>query len=204
MSRPEVDAENPAPYGSVRPGGRTRRNTEAIHAAVLSLLEERGTDFTMQDIADAAGVSRRTLHRRWADREALVADALEAYYRSFTVQTVGDLRADLLSYLLAFRDFSDSRLERVLNGLAATSAEAHFAHANRRSWEAQEKTLPRILAAARERGELREDVSTALITHLLTAPILVSASIVRTPLTDQQVEAALDAVLDGVRAPADD
>ncbi|MCM0752645.1 hypothetical protein DEA98_20505 [Brucella pseudogrignonensis] len=57
------------------PGGRTERNTEAILRAVLELIASSGMQFTYEDVAQLAGVSRRTLHRRWSDRTALIADA---------------------------------------------------------------------------------------------------------------------------------
>jgi hypothetical protein len=47
-----------------RPGGRTRRNSDAIHSATLTLLAIHGLDFTLQEVAGAANVSRHTIHRR--------------------------------------------------------------------------------------------------------------------------------------------
>lgn len=56
---------SPAPRRT-RPGGRTERHTQAIYDAVLRLLEESGYGaLTFNDVAEAAGVNRSTLYRRW-------------------------------------------------------------------------------------------------------------------------------------------
>lgn len=60
-----------------RPGGRTQRHTEAIYETTLSLLTEKGYGaIVFNDIAEAAGVSRSTLYRRWSSRAELVLDAI--------------------------------------------------------------------------------------------------------------------------------
>ena len=46
--------------------------------ATRRLLAERGLDVSMDEIADAAGVNRRTLFRHVESRDALVADAMSA------------------------------------------------------------------------------------------------------------------------------
>lgn len=46
--------------------------------ASVRLIAERGLDVTMDDIAEAAGINRRTLFRQVESRDALVADALSS------------------------------------------------------------------------------------------------------------------------------
>lgn len=131
-----------------RPGGRTSRNTEAIHEAVLELLETRGLDFSFQDVANVSGISRRTLHRRWADKNALLTDALDSYYRQLNATVTGNLQRDLQRYLRLFRDFSDSPIELAINGLAAASRDVSFARANAESWQWGTNPLGELLQDA--------------------------------------------------------
>jgi AcrR family transcriptional regulator len=51
---------------------------DVVLVATRHLLMAKGLDVTMDDIAEAAGVSRRTLFRHFESRERLVAEALEA------------------------------------------------------------------------------------------------------------------------------
>jgi AcrR family transcriptional regulator len=50
----------------------------SFSVATRNLLMANGLDVTMDDIAEAAGVSRRTLFRHFESRERLVAESLEA------------------------------------------------------------------------------------------------------------------------------
>jgi AcrR family transcriptional regulator len=57
------------------------------------LLAERGLSVSMDDIAEAAGVSRRSLFRHFDSRNALIADALESSFEIFG----GELREALVA-----------------------------------------------------------------------------------------------------------
>ncbi len=45
---------------------------EAITDAVADVIREQGIDFSVQDVADRAGVTHRTVYRHFEGREALV------------------------------------------------------------------------------------------------------------------------------------
>ncbi|NWE73817.1 helix-turn-helix transcriptional regulator, partial [Pseudomonas gingeri] len=60
---------------SIRPGGRSARVQESIHAAVRALLEEQDrSTLTVPQIAARAGVTPSTIYRRWGDLSELLAD----------------------------------------------------------------------------------------------------------------------------------
>lgn len=52
------------------------RNRELLLAAARRVVAERGPDVPLEEIARAAGVSRTTLHRHFADREELALEVL--------------------------------------------------------------------------------------------------------------------------------
>ncbi|MFD7710220.1 TetR/AcrR family transcriptional regulator C-terminal ligand-binding domain-containing protein [Streptomyces sp. NPDC059785] len=86
--------------GTTRPGGRSARTREAVHAAVRSLLDESadGT-VTVAEVAERSGVHLATLYRRWRNAEGLVLDTLfEELSRRSPLPATGDLRGDLLVY----------------------------------------------------------------------------------------------------------
>jgi AcrR family transcriptional regulator len=58
------------------------------------LLAERGLSVSMDDIAEAAGVSRRSLFRHFDSRNALIADALKSSIEIFDGEFQGALVAD--------------------------------------------------------------------------------------------------------------
>jgi AcrR family transcriptional regulator len=58
------------------------------------LLTERGLSVSMDDIAEAAGVSRRSLFRHFESRNALIADALDSTIEIFGGEVNDALAAD--------------------------------------------------------------------------------------------------------------
>ncbi|WP_216894642.1 TetR/AcrR family transcriptional regulator [Nocardia alni] len=86
--------------GVTRPGGRTARTREAVHAATRELLAE-SEDGTIEIAAVAArsGVHVATIYRRWRTAEGLIIDAIaEELTTRSPLPATGDLRADMLTW----------------------------------------------------------------------------------------------------------
>lgn len=69
-----------------------------LRAQFLRLVVEHGPDgFTLADVADAAGVSERTLYRYYPSREALIEGVVDNEVRAFdrTQRPWGDIRNEL-------------------------------------------------------------------------------------------------------------
>jgi AcrR family transcriptional regulator len=61
------------------PSGTNRRGRatdERIRAAARQVLVARGLDLTIEDVAEAAGISRMTVHRHVGTRQALLMDVI--------------------------------------------------------------------------------------------------------------------------------
>jgi AcrR family transcriptional regulator len=100
--------ERDTPTGRQRPSGafgpaRDVARDSSIIEAVLDLIVESGyADLTMSAAAARAKVAKATVHRRWAWREDLVADALEGLLLPSApagAATAGTLRDDLIATL---------------------------------------------------------------------------------------------------------
>src|SRR3954469_15131123 len=87
----------PKPVGTVRPGGRSARVRTAVLEAVEAVLGEQGyAAVTVDGVAERAGVHKTTVYRRWATKEALVADALRERSRvAVPIPDTGTLLGDL-------------------------------------------------------------------------------------------------------------
>ncbi len=96
--------------GTERPGGRTARTREAVHAAVRAVIEESGPGaVTIPEVARRAGVHPTTVYRRWQTAEALLLDVTAGDVAAESpLRVTGDLRADVLAYARS-----------LVNGLAA-------------------------------------------------------------------------------------
>jgi AcrR family transcriptional regulator len=94
----------------VRPRRGRPRDPDAeprIRQYALKLLLERGFDgMTVDDVAEAAGVGKATIYRRWASKELLASDAMAQLFDleipdADTGSIAGDLR-QVYSYALSF------------------------------------------------------------------------------------------------------
>lgn len=84
-----------------RPGGRTSRTRDAVHAAVRDL-REQGKPVTIADVAVLSGVHPATIYRRWRSAEALVVDVeVDRLTETSPISSTGDLKMDLTSYTRA-------------------------------------------------------------------------------------------------------
>jgi AcrR family transcriptional regulator len=184
-----------------RPGRpRDARRDEEILAAVLALLEDTPYgELTVAAIARAAGVGKPTLYLRWANKAAVVADAVARVLSADPFPDHGDLRADLVAGL---RDmvglFAGSVAGRVLPGLVAdlhddpallAAFTERFFHPRRRSARA---ALERGVA----RGELAPGQDLELLVDLLVGPVyyrLLAVGVRPEPVPEDLVDAVLRA-----------
>ncbi|MEU7476561.1 TetR/AcrR family transcriptional regulator [Lentzea sp. NPDC042327] len=86
--------------GTARPGGRSARVQEAVHAAVRELEPELGREkLTVPLVAARAGVTPSTIYRRWGDLQALLSDiAVERLRPDSPPEDRGSLIADLRAW----------------------------------------------------------------------------------------------------------
>lgn len=91
----------------------------AIRAAVLSLLGEVGYErMTMDAVASRATVSKATIYRRWDSKASLIVETLRAcQFDEMDLPDSGDVRADLLTCLQAFRATASGSEGQLFNGV---------------------------------------------------------------------------------------
>jgi AcrR family transcriptional regulator len=118
---------------AARPTLRQRQAEElraTIRAAFIGLVLDRGpTGFSLHDVADAAGISDRTLYRHYASRDALVEAVLEedvaAFERERRIDPKStDLHGDPEAMAHVFEQFEQhADLIRALRMLRASGEE---------------------------------------------------------------------------------
>lgn len=88
----------------VRPGGRSARVQEAVHAAVRELQAEAGRSaLTVPLVAARAGVTPSTIYRRWGDLQELLSDVAVEHLRPDTApEELGSLSAELENWAEQF------------------------------------------------------------------------------------------------------
>ncbi len=152
--------------------GRKRDDdrTEAILVAAGELLLEVGFDrFRIQDVAERAGSGTGAIYRRWATKEALVADAVRVLPDPEVVETddaVADLRALLMHKLTACAVHPD-----ILPGaVTAIRSDAGIGAAfrERYSTEHYRRAVARVVGEDNPHLDLLGELTPALMLHRLT------------------------------------
>lgn len=149
---PTVDLSALADETLLSPGALIR---ERAIRATRSLLQTEGLDVSMDQIAEASGVARRTLFRHFTTRDALLRDGIEG-----TLHWYGQELTNIIEVREPTRDWLKSVVQQV--------HEIHLA-AGKAIWQlttADDSSLPAEFSALnRKRQKLRQDMTTLLATR---------------------------------------
>ncbi|MFH8411389.1 TetR/AcrR family transcriptional regulator [Streptomyces sp. NPDC018019] len=194
--RPDNDPEGhatavPAPSTKTPGRPRSREADEAILAAALDLLIERGIGWTsIEQVARRAGVTRATVYRRFPALTDLLVRAVEWEYRDVDPRSME--WPDIDSMLTAWADhLGKPRARKLIRRLYATVDDLpellrayHKAHGSHRS-RAVRATLERARAAGQLPADsdpeiLQQMLSGAALQHLAAHPDTTGAKEVKT------------------------
>ncbi len=156
-----------------RPGGRSARVRERVHAAVVELLaEQRWDEVSLPLVAERSGVHQATLYRRWGSVSALVDDVATAQLMaSAPLPDTGSLRSDLELAAVRFAEAIAGPMGPILLRAGALSDPDDRTPAALRTRSEQ---LQQLLDRAAARGEptptlieLLEGITAPLYFHAL-------------------------------------
>ncbi|MFC4908203.1 TetR/AcrR family transcriptional regulator [Actinomadura gamaensis] len=147
------------------------RNREAILAAATELFDRRGVGtVSVNDVAEAAGVGKGTVFRRFGDRTGLIQAVIEPRVRALRAAVEsgppplgpgGDPDASLHAYIDALLDFVWAN-RGLIRALEHRGPDAYYANDASRFWVAE---LGRRLAAVHP-GDDAEYLAHAVFTAL--------------------------------------
>jgi AcrR family transcriptional regulator len=159
---------------AARGRGRPRDpETEAriISCALDQLAEDGYAGMSIDGVARAAGVSKATIYRRFADKNDLVTAAIATY----SIQDVEDLEGDTRQRLIAIMQ---GARERMIDGPGMTVMRQILAESQRnpelvrlhreRTIQPKMAVMISVLQDGVERGEVRGDIDLQLVTELLS------------------------------------
>jgi AcrR family transcriptional regulator len=157
---------------ALRPGGRSARVQESVHAAVSSLLAEIPRDeLTVPQVAARAGVTPSTIYRRWGDLQTLLADvAVQRFYPDTGPADTGSLQGDLETWAQGYQEEMSSAPGRDMTRdvLAGTAADGR--HPACQCAGITRSQIHMILERSLGRGESPPDVHAVM--DCVVAPLM--------------------------------
>ena len=185
-----------------RPRGRppTPDVEEKSLAATRAMIHDVGYEATsIEAIAQAAGVTKAAIYRRWPNKARLVYDAVfVGNPAENTVQDTGDIRTDLLTVLRQnAAPMRDRATNALLNRLVAEAAKDPSLAASLRSdlFQPRVRSIADRVRDSIVRGELADTVDADLVPALLTGPLQYLLIVHGSTLPDSDLERIVDAVI---------
>lgn len=191
----------------VRPRRPLRADAERTVRAILEGAERvlaADPSATMEQIAEAAGVARTTVHRRFATREALL-DELTGWAARQFADAVESARPDTTPPIVALYQITANVLRVKAGWSFAMNRADHGAHPEAARIHADVRAgCDRLLRRAREAGVLRPDADLDWTRRVYYALIHEAVAEAGAEGTDVDVLAArvVDTLLQGAGAPA--
>jgi len=168
----------------------TRTRGDIARTAFDVLIEEGAEALTHARVAERAGYSKTTLYKHWPLRSDLAALALEALREVKHHERTGDIRADLIGQLTAFRQgVVDLRLDRVLSAMAQWATVDTMSRIRNEINVEGQRPIRTILADVFEGPEL--DAAVSMLSGVVACPSLMFGTVPG----DDVIEAAVDIVL---------
>ncbi len=182
-----------------RVDARVLRTREVVLSSAVDVLLEHGWDqVTHARVARAARCSKVTVYTHWPERVDLLRDAFARVGDVVHHEPIGDLRADLVGELRAFRTaLVEHRLDRVLAVLADRSEALPELRAVRERFVADgERVVRRILEPVAAGAQHEAMVA------MLNGAMVYSVSLGGAPPGDDVLDAIADAVVAALESNA--
>jgi AcrR family transcriptional regulator len=185
-----------------RPGGRSARVRAAVLAAARGLLVDGYAELTVERIAQAAGVNKTSVYRRWTDLEGILGDLLSEYAReAVPIPDTGDLDTDLEELALLVRRAMTGERGELITALAAAAPRNPRAAQIVRGFFAERFGLAKaVVDHAVARGELPQGTDASAAIEFAGAPFFLRLLVVDQPIDEKFARRTAAAVAAAVRA----
>jgi AcrR family transcriptional regulator len=188
----------------VRPRGRTERVRAAVLTATRTELQDNGyAGLSVERIADAAGVAKSTIYRRWRDINGLLGELLVDFTSSeIPLPQSGSLDADLRELALGIAAFYAEPVRRslILGLIAAAVDDPGVATALAEFFHTRNTQAAEPVRRAVERGELPPDTDPVEVIRAMGAPFYYRMLVSHEPVDEAVAHRAATAALTAARA----
>lgn len=163
---------------AAEPRRRGRVVEEAILDATLAALAEQGYGFSVDEVAQVAGVHKTTIYRRWETKPALVAAAAERLVEAeIAVENTGDPVRDVTALVVAVARALRTRVgAQMLRAVVAAAADdPQLVDVTRGFLDGRYEVAAAIIREGQRSGVVPADVDPVLLWRAMVNPLHMSA-----------------------------
>jgi AcrR family transcriptional regulator len=171
----------------------------AVADAVLELFRDRRFSFSVAEVADAAGVHRGTVYRRWPTRVDLVGEALTVHTARLRAPDTGGWEGDVHALVAEFGKFFADPVEIGMNVSFAVGADPQVADATTRHWMPLLDAMAEPVRRAMARGEIAPDLDPMILLNMIIGPLLVRTVLQHLVPTDDYLRSLAETVCAATR-----
>lgn len=184
---------------------RITRSRSAVLAATRELLVERGVSETsIEAISERSGVAKTTIYRHWDGKGELVFDVIETLQGEMPLPDTGSFRGDLTALAVGLaHGLNDSVWSSLLPSLLDAAQRDEDLKTLHQGFAARRHDMLRqIVARARDRGEVRSEVTDDEVLELVAGPLFYRRLITEQPTSASRAMRIVELVA-RVLEPAD-
>ena len=182
---PVITPADPDRKGPGRP--RSARVDEAIITSVVELLAEGTTaeSLSIEAVAARAGVGKATIYRRWANKDALLVDAVASLKGPLPEIGGESVRDDLITLLRPVGLPAMTQAARVLPCLISELKRSPMLNqCYQRIVEPRRQLMRDVLGRGIASGELRPDLDVEVVMAILVGPMVAQNMLNWNPVLD--------------------
>jgi AcrR family transcriptional regulator len=158
---------------------------------------------TIDAIRDRSGVSKTTIYKHWPNRLCVAIDAFaERLASDSSLPDTGTALGDFREQIRRVSAFYTSPVGSVFAQLLANAMQDPVASEwlRTRLLDSRQRGIQELWERAVSRGEVQKDIDPDLAMDLVFGPIMWRLVSGRRPLTEDEADAIVNAVLNGLRA----
>lgn len=183
------------PHGSQRPGGRTAVIGNRVASCVLNFLQAGQTEFTVADIAEATGIHRSTIYRRWPSREALLREGIKLHANSIPVPNNNHWQTDLEQLCRALAIFAADPVELAILRSMMQPQQLALSVQISEQWQPQLEQQAMPIVQAQQRGEINASLDPQMLLSMIISPLLMQSLLNDGDVPDEFVTTLFETVL---------
>ncbi|MEO3781787.1 TetR/AcrR family transcriptional regulator [Actinocorallia sp. B10E7] len=182
-----------------RSGGRSERVRRAVGEAVLAFLAEGKITFTTVEVAERAGVSRRTIYRWWPTHDDLLIEALSLHVRRVEPPDTGSWESDVRAFAHLVASFAADPVDLAMSGIMAGRRHPDFNALVVDQYRPVLGAWRQMVARAVARGEANDTHAPGTVVTMLVSPLFLGPLMLGRRPSDTEIDRMVDLVLAATR-----